>query len=171
MLKNLTNTSTLREEMERAESQSEEAQRQQLEEQAKQLHAQMSTAQSEESVALRHQLQQTNLRLRRLESEWNVAQTIIRSYTKSVCLIHLVVEFRDQGTGNLLRFASVNAQGEPQTDSKGNPVVSTKGSRPEVRMDVFGTGSWFRAGACSPTATWSSRGGKTKSWRPSFNRA
>jgi CheY-like chemotaxis protein len=130
----------MREEFERTAASSLEQQKQQLERESQDLRARMATAQSEEVAALRRQLDETNVHLRRLEDEGKVAHTIIRLYASSVCLLHVVVAFRDKVTGRRLRFASVDAQGKPEVDGEGNPVLKPDGRGPELRLDAFGTG-------------------------------
>jgi S1-C subfamily serine protease len=64
---------------------------------------------------------------------------------QSVCLLHISVAFREQQSGQMLRYAGLNQQGEPLQGSDGNPLLTIDGRGPEVRLDVFGTG--FPAGA------------------------
>jgi S1-C subfamily serine protease len=78
--------------------------------------------------------------LQRLETEGKVAQTIIQAYEPSVCLVHVVVAFRDRITGLNLRYAGLTSSGEPLTDDHNNPLVGVTGDGPEVHLDVFGTG-------------------------------
>ncbi|PYU08248.1 MAG: hypothetical protein DMG34_02315 [Acidobacteria bacterium] len=54
---------------------------------------------------LQKQLLDTQGRLNRLESEGKIAETIVRSYGSSVCLLHVVVEFLDRGTGKPILIA------------------------------------------------------------------
>jgi len=68
----------------------------------------------------------------------------ISADVQSVCLLHVAVAFRNQQTGQRLRYAGLNQQGEPLQDSDGNPVLTLEGRGPEVIIDVFGTG--FPAG-------------------------
>jgi DNA-binding response OmpR family regulator len=79
-------------------------------------------------------------RLQKLESEGKVAHTIIDAYEPSVCLIHVVLAFRDHKTGLKMRYAALTSTGEPVTDNANNPLVSLTGDGPEVHFDVFGTG-------------------------------
>ncbi len=111
-----------------------------LEQQTEDLRAKMAAANSGEVAALRKQLDETNSHLRNIELEQRVAQNIIRSYSPSVCLLHVVVGFRHQASGKRLRFAGINPRGEPLTDSEGNPAFDLDGNGPEVRADFFGTG-------------------------------
>jgi len=115
-----------------------------LEQQTEDLRAKMAAASSEEVASLRKQLDVTNSHLRNIESEQRVAQNIIRQYSSSVCLLHVVVGFRHQATGKKLRFAGATPQSQPLTDSDGNPSFDLDGNGPEVRADFFGTG--FLAG-------------------------
>jgi len=64
----------------------------------------------------------------------------IREDVQSVCLLHVSVAFRNQQTGQRLRYAGLNQQGEPLQDSDGNPILTLEGNGPEVKLDVFGTG-------------------------------
>ncbi len=79
-------------------------------------------------------------RLHKLESEGEVAHTIIEADEPSVCLIHVVLAFHDHDTGMKLHYASLTSNGEPATDKSNNPLVSLTGVGPEVHLDVFGTG-------------------------------
>ena len=79
-------------------------------------------------------------RIQKLETESKVAQTIIRSYEPSVCLIRVVVAFHDHKSGLRLHYAGLTSSGEPATDAHNNPLTSLGGSGPEVHVTVFGTG-------------------------------
>jgi len=68
------------------------------------------------------------------------AAAIISEDVKSVCLLHVSVAFRNLQSGQRLRYAGLNQQGEPLQDSDGNPVLTLSGNGPEVKLDVFGTG-------------------------------
>jgi serine protease Do len=92
------------------------------------------------SSALQSQLTEVESRLEKLESEGRVAQTIIRTYEPSVCLIHVVLAFADHTTGLKLHYAAVTSNGEPATDDHNNPLLSLTGTGPEVHVDAFGTG-------------------------------
>jgi len=130
----------MRSEIEQSTETALNAHRANLEQQTEDLRSKMAAANSEEVAALRKQLDVTNSHLANIESEQKVAQNIIRQYSSSVCLLHVVVGFRHQATGKKLRFAGINAQGEPLSDSEGNPAFDLDGNGPEVRADFFGTG-------------------------------
>ena len=85
-------------------------------------------------------LKETDLRIGRLESESRVAQQIVRDYSNSVCLLYSVIGFYDKKNGAQLRFAGVDANGDPLMDESGNPIVTTEGNGRAVHAHVFGTG-------------------------------
>ena len=58
-----------------------------------------------DGAALKKQLQETQTRLSRLENEGRVAETIVHTYGSSICLLHVVVEFHDQDSGELIRIS------------------------------------------------------------------
>src|SRR5713226_9130789 len=89
--------------------------------------------------ALKRQLQETQNRLNRLENEGRVAETIVHTFGPSVCLLHVVVEFRDKNSGQLIRI-STDATGKPRVDDKGMVSLETDGTGPPLQLDVFGTG-------------------------------
>jgi DNA-binding response OmpR family regulator/S1-C subfamily serine protease len=136
----MTRVARMRSEIERSTETALSEHRQKLETQSEEIRTRMTSAGSEEVSSLRKQLDETNTHLRRIESEGKIAQSIIRSYTPSVCLLHVAVSFRHQATGRRLRYAGLNPRGEPLQDSEGNPVFDLEGSGPEVRADFFGTG-------------------------------
>jgi S1-C subfamily serine protease/DNA-binding NarL/FixJ family response regulator len=92
---------------------------------------------------LRKQLLETQSRLNRLETDGKFAETIVRSYGSSVCLLHVVVEFLDKGSGKPILIA-VDGLGKPILDDKGNVSLDTEGSGPHLQLDVFGTGFLVR---------------------------
>src|SRR6266478_447961 len=92
---------------------------------------------------LRKQLLDTQGRLNRLDSEGKFAETIVKSYGSSVCLLHVVVEFLDRGTGNSILIA-VDSLGKPILDDKGNVQLDISGNGPHLQLDVFGTGFLVR---------------------------
>lgn len=112
----------------------------QLQKQSQDLRSQIAASTIENTSQLQNQLSAVQDRLQRLETEGTVAQTIIQSYEPSVCLIHVVVGFRDRVTGLNLHYAGVTSTGEPVTDEHNNPLLGVTGNGPEVHLDVFGTG-------------------------------
>jgi len=92
-----------------------------------------------DSESLKRQLQEAQNRLNRLESEGRVAETIVQRYGPSVCLLHVVVEFRDKDSGQLILISS-DAAGKPLVDDKGMVSLETDGSGPPLQVDAFGTG-------------------------------
>jgi CheY-like chemotaxis protein len=125
---------------ERGPSPASDPQKVQLQKKREDLRSQLATSNSENASALQNQLTAVESRLQKLETEGKVAQTIIESYEPSVCLIHVVLAFRDHTTGLTLHYAGITSSGEPTTDEHNNPLVSLTGNGPEVHLDVLGTG-------------------------------
>ncbi len=115
-------------------------QRVQLQRRSEDLRSQIAASKDENTPALQNQLAAVETRLQKLETEGKVAQTIIRSYEPSVCLIHVVLAFREHATGLRLHYAEITSSGAPKTDEHDNPLLSLTGSGPEVHLDAFGTG-------------------------------
>jgi S1-C subfamily serine protease/CheY-like chemotaxis protein len=116
------------------------AQKQQLKQQSDELRQKISGAEPGDVSALRKQLEETTTRLKRVETESQSAEEVIRAYAPSVCLLHVSVSFIDRASGRPLRYGGINPDGEPLHDSDGNPVYTLEGRAPEVRADFFGTG-------------------------------
>lgn len=110
-----------------------------LQKQAADLKAKMAAADTGEVALLQQQLAETNARLKRIEEEGRSAEGIISADMSSVALLHVAVAFRHKESGQRLRYAGINPEGEPLQDSDGNPVLTLEGHGPEVRIDVFGT--------------------------------
>ena len=89
--------------------------------------------------SLMRQLQETQNRLGRLEDEDRVAETIVHRYGPSICLLHVVVGFRDKDSGQLIRI-STDATDKAGVDNKGMVSLGTGGAGPPLQLDVFGTG-------------------------------
>jgi S1-C subfamily serine protease len=92
-----------------------------------------------DGASLKKQLQETQNRLNHLENEGRIAETIVHTYGPSVCLLHVVVEFRDKDSGKLIRIL-MNATGKPLLDSKGMVSLEVDGTGPPLQEDFFGTG-------------------------------
>jgi len=128
------------EDAERSQSRVSDPQKLQLQKKSEDLRSQIAISKPENASALQNQLTAVESRLQKLETEGKVAQTIIQSYEPSVCLIHVVLAFREHTTGLRLHYAAMTSSGEPTTDEHNNPLLSLTGSGPEVHLDVFGTG-------------------------------
>jgi len=100
-------------------------------------------AESGGDADLRRQLAETQQRLNKIESDSKVAETIVRTYGSSVCLLHVAVEFLDRGSGKPILIA-VDGLGKPRLDDKGMVTLDTEGNGPHLRFDVFGTGFLVR---------------------------
>jgi DNA-binding response OmpR family regulator len=116
-----------------------EAQRQNLKRQGKELREKLGNADPSQVAELERQLRAANERLQRLEAESRVAQDVIRTYSASVCLLHVVAGFRDKRSGLVLRYATMTPSASPPPNANG-VQVQLGGIGPEVRMDAFGTG-------------------------------
>jgi DNA-binding response OmpR family regulator/S1-C subfamily serine protease len=125
---------------ERNPSLASDPQKLQLQKKSEDLRSQIASSKTEDALTLQSQLAAVDSRLQKLETEGKVAQTIIQSYEPSVCLIHVVLGFREHTTGLSLRYVGVTSSGEPTTDEHNNPLLSLTGNGPEVHLDVFGTG-------------------------------
>jgi len=114
---------------------------QQLRDQSETLKTQLGSSGGDPGnvAELRRQLDETNGRLNRIEGESKIAQGIIRSYSRSVCLLHVSMAFRDKESGSRVHYAGLNQKGEPIEDSDGKPVLSLEGRGPEIRLDYFGS--------------------------------
>lgn len=128
------------EDREHSPSQVSDPQKLQLQKKSEDLRSQIAASKTEDASTLQRQLAAVDSRLQKLETEGRVAQTIIQSYEPSVCLIHVVLAFREHTTGLRLRYAEMTSSGEPKTDEHNNPLLSLTGSGPEVHLDAFGTG-------------------------------
>jgi S1-C subfamily serine protease len=113
--------------------------RKSLQAQSASLRAQMSSAEGAQLASLQKQLKATERGLKLIENEEKFAETIVRDYGPSVCLLHVVVEFRETASGRQIRVV-LDSAGKPQISQKGMLQLGTDGSGPPLRMDVFGTG-------------------------------
>jgi DNA-binding response OmpR family regulator len=111
-----------------------------LQQQIDDLRSQIAAGKTGDASSVHNQLSGIEGRIQKLETEGKVAQTIIQSYEPSVCLIRVVLAFRDRTTGLRLHYAGLTSSGDPTRDEHNNPLVSLTGSGPEVHVTVFGTG-------------------------------
>lgn len=122
-----------------ARGKSDSAARQSLLAQSEDLKKKMAATGGADDSELRKQLLETQGRLNRLETEGKFAENIVRSYGSSVCLLHVVVEFLDRGSGRPILIA-VDQLGKPILDDKGMVELDVAGNGPHLQLDVFGTG-------------------------------
>ena len=104
------------------------------------LRSRISSSSGPTLTDLDNRLKDTNSRIGKLENESRIAQQIVRDYSNSVCLLYARLGFYDKKSGAQLRFAGVDANGDPLSDENGNPVVTTEGNGRSVQAHVFGTG-------------------------------
>ena len=127
-----------------AQSRSDSAARDSLKAQSEDLRKKMAVAGGgSDSDALKQQLTETQNRLKLLENEGKVAETVVHSYGPSVCLLHVVVEFLDKQSGKPIQIA-VDGLGKPQVDDQGMVQLDSGGTGPHLQIDVFGTGFLVR---------------------------
>jgi S1-C subfamily serine protease len=119
------------------------AARESLRVQSEDLRKKMASAEGPDAQSLKQQLVDTQKRLKLLENEGKVAETIVHSYGPSVCLLHVVVEFLDKESGKPIQIA-LDGLGKPQVDDKGMVRLDTGGAGPHLQIDVFGTGFLVR---------------------------
>jgi len=113
--------------------------RESLQAQTEEIRKKIAADGNTDGESLKRQLQQAQNRLSRLENEGRVAETIVHTYGPSICLLHVVVGFRDNDSGQLIRIAT-DATGKPKVDDKGMVSLETEGTGPLLQLDVFGTG-------------------------------
>ena len=101
------------EDRERESSAASDAQKLQLQQKIRELKSQIASSKAEDTSALHNQLTAIEGRIHKLEAEGKVAQTIIQSYEPSVCLIRVVLAFRDRTSGLRLHYAGLTSKGEP----------------------------------------------------------
>jgi len=121
-----------------AQSQSASATRESLKAQSEDLHKRVARGGSD-AESLKSQLANTQNRLKLLESEGKVAESVVQDYGPSVCLLHVVVEFLDKQSGRPIQVA-VDATGKPLVDDQGMAQLDAGGAGPHLQIDVFGTG-------------------------------
>jgi S1-C subfamily serine protease/DNA-binding response OmpR family regulator len=126
-----------------AQTRSDSATRDSLKAQSDDLRKKVAAAGSADAGSLNQQLQETQSRLKLLENEGKIAETVVHSYGPSVCLLHVVVEFLDKESGRPIQIA-VDGLGKPQVDEQGNVQLDAGGPGPHLQIDVFGTGFLVR---------------------------
>src|SRR5258708_23232331 len=104
------------EDRDRGPSQAGDPQKLQLQKKSEHLKAQIATSDPKNASALENQLSAVESRLLKIETDGKFAERIIQAYEPSVCLIHVVLAFRDHTTGLRLRYVGVTNTGEPATD-------------------------------------------------------
>lgn len=115
-------------------------QKEALLEKTESLKQKLSAPHGNDVTQLRQELEDTTSRLHKIESDSQRAEGVIRSYAKSVCLLHVTVVFNVKESGRRLRYGGIISDGSPLKDSDGNVVYTTEGRAPEVHADFFGTG-------------------------------
>jgi len=128
------------EDRDRGPSQAGDPQKLQLQKKSQDLKSQIAISKTENVSVLQSQLAAVESRIQKMETDGKFAERIIQAYEPSVCLIHVVLAFREHTTGLRLRYVGVTSTGEPATDEHNNPLVGVTGNGPEVHLDVFGTG-------------------------------
>jgi DNA-binding response OmpR family regulator/S1-C subfamily serine protease len=118
---------------------SSEGQRQILKGKSEELRDQRPRSDASQVGELEKKLRASNERLQKLETERTVAEDVIRSYSSSVCLLHIAVVFRDEVSGLALRYTTSTPPELAPADGNGIPV-RIGGAGAEVHMDVLGTG-------------------------------
>jgi S1-C subfamily serine protease/DNA-binding response OmpR family regulator len=126
-----------------AQTRSDSATRDSLRAQSEDLRKKMAAGGGADAGSLKQQLAETQNRLKLLENEGKIAETIVHSYGPSVCLLHVVVEFLDKNSGKPIQIA-VDSLGKPQVDEQGMVQLDAGGSGPHLQIDVFGTGFLVR---------------------------
>jgi S1-C subfamily serine protease len=121
------------------QARSADAARASLQAESEDLRKKMASADAADAASLKQQLLDTQNRLKLLENEGKFAETVVRNYGPSVCLLHVVVEFLDKTTGKPILVVT-DAGGRPRVDQNGMVQLDTEGSGPHLRIDVFGTG-------------------------------
>jgi S1-C subfamily serine protease len=121
------------------QSQSASTTRDSLKKQSEDLRKKVASAGGADADSLKRQLADTQHRLKLLESEGKIAETVVHDFGPSVCLLHVVVEFLDKQFGHPIQVA-VDAGGKPLVDDKGMVQLADGGAGPHLQIDVFGTG-------------------------------
>jgi DNA-binding response OmpR family regulator len=94
-----------REDVERGLSKGGDPQKVQLQKKSEELRSQIAASRTEDASALQNQLTAVESRLQKIETEGKFAERIIQAYEPSVCLIHVVLAFRENTTAFSVRPA------------------------------------------------------------------
>ena len=138
----LQRTRAMRESLE-AQTRSDSATHDSLVAQSADIRKKIATTGGTEAASLKQQLADTQTRLKLLENEGKVAETVVHTYSPSVCLLHVVVEFLDKASGRPIQIA-VDGLGKPEVDDQGMVQLDAGGRGPHLQIDVFGTGFLVR---------------------------
>lgn len=125
------------------QSRSAAATRDSLKAESEDLRKKVAAGDGPDADSLKQQLADTQKRLKLLENENKIAETIVHDYGPSVCLLHVVVEFLDKNSGKPIQVA-VDSTGKPQVDDKGMVQLDVGGPGPHLQLDIFGTGFLVR---------------------------
>lgn len=125
------------------QSRSAAATRDSLKAESEDLRKKVAAGDGPDADSLKLQLADTQKRLKLLENENKVAETIVHDYGPSVCLLHVVVEFLDKSSGKPIQVV-VDSTGKPQVDDKGMVQLDVGGPGPHLQLDIFGTGFLVR---------------------------
>jgi S1-C subfamily serine protease len=138
----LQRTRAMRESLE-AQTRSDSATHDSLVAQSADIRKKIATTGGTEAASLKQQLADTQTRLKLLENEGKVAETVVHTYSPSVCLLHVVVEFLDKASGRPIQIA-LDGLGKPEVDDQGMVQLDAGGRGPHLQIDVFGTGFLVR---------------------------
>ena len=134
----------INDEITKMEEASAEARKEQLGKQSQELGARITGVPGQEASALRSRPEEAEGQLKHIESADSIAQGIIKTYSQSVCLIHVSMAIRDRSSGRPLRYVGLSPDGGPLIGLDGDPAITLEGSGPEVRVHSLGSG--FLAG-------------------------
>src|ERR1700753_634390 len=110
--------------------------REALKAQSDEIRQKIADAGDADDAALKKQLQDTQSRLGRLENEERGTETIVHTYGSSICLLHVVVEFHDKDSGELIRV-SPDTDGKTQGDGAGTGAGELGGGAPRLPLECF----------------------------------
>ena len=94
--------------------------------------------------SLKRELENTQNRVKLLEGEAEIAETVVHDYGPGVCLLYVVFEFLDAESGRPLRV-TVDATGKSLVDKHGMVQLHDDATGPHLQFEVFGTGFLARS--------------------------